>query len=75
MSNCKDSMYKMAEQHKIPDWLINLRHEAAHGNSVPALYMLRQASDIILQWLQVNLDFQTTMDTFPLPSILSINEM
>lgn len=71
MSNCKDSMYKMAEQHKIPDWLINLRHEAAHGNSVPALYMLRQASDIILQWLQVNLLSKNskvkTMDTSPLP--------
>lgn len=67
-------MYKMAEQHKIPDWLINLRHEAAHGNSVPALYMLRQASDIILQWLQVNLRLPNkskvkSMDTFPLPSI------
>ncbi|KAG8297677.1 Ribosomal biogenesis protein las1l [Homalodisca vitripennis] len=50
----KDSMYKMAEENRIPDWLINLRHEAAHGNSVPALYLLRQASDVILQWLQDN---------------------
>lgn len=54
MSNCKDSMYKMAKQQKIPDWLINLRHEAAHGNSLPALYLLRQASDIIMLWLKVN---------------------
>ncbi|XP_054267204.1 ribosomal biogenesis protein LAS1L-like [Macrosteles quadrilineatus] len=54
LSDRKDSMYKMAELYQLPDWIINLRHEAAHGNSVPALYLLRQAADIILQWLEEN---------------------
>lgn len=49
------SLYTMANRHNIPDWIINLRHETAHGNMLPSLCLLRSAALIILKWLGVSI--------------------
>lgn len=51
LSDNERSLYTMAHRHNIPEWIINLRHETAHGNTLPSLCLLRSAALVILQWL------------------------
>lgn len=51
VSENERTLYTMAYRHNIPEWIINLRHETAHGNTLPSLCLLRSAALIILQWL------------------------
>lgn len=46
------TLYKAAKQLGVPDWIIDLRHDIAHNNTLPSLELLREASKIALQWLQ-----------------------
>lgn len=48
------SLYKAAKKLGVPDWIIDLRHNTAHNNSLPTLQLLREAADIALEWLQKN---------------------
>lgn len=47
----RGSMYSKAENLGIPEWIVNLRHDAAHGVSLPDLSLLRAASVFISKWL------------------------
>lgn len=44
---------KLSDSLNVPSWIIDLRHEACHAKT-PPLTLLRQASFIIQDWLQVN---------------------
>lgn len=46
-------MYKLASHVSVPDWIVNLRHEASHGTALPSIEVLRLAADFIKDWLKV----------------------
>ncbi|XP_014475096.1 PREDICTED: uncharacterized protein LOC106744673 isoform X2 [Dinoponera quadriceps] len=45
------SLFKIAQQLKIPEWIVGLRHNAAHGYELAPLGVLRIAINILLEWL------------------------
>ncbi|XP_012528859.2 uncharacterized protein LOC105832452 [Monomorium pharaonis] len=45
------SMFKIANQLKIPEWIVELRHKTAHGHELPSIGVLRIAINILLHWL------------------------
>lgn len=47
----KLTLLQAAAQMNIPDWIINLRHEAAHGHELPSLDILKNATHFALNWL------------------------
>ena len=49
------SLFQIAKQLKIPEWIVNLRHDAAHGQELPSVDVLRIASIILLTWLHVSI--------------------
>ncbi|XP_006618206.1 uncharacterized protein LOC102672159 isoform X4 [Apis dorsata] len=42
---------KIAKQLNIPEWIVNLRHDTAHGYELPSIDVLRIAMNILLTWL------------------------
>ncbi|CAH0384109.1 unnamed protein product [Bemisia tabaci] len=48
------TMYRAASELNIPDWIVNIRHDAAHGRAFPPLYLLQSAIEFIFNWLQEN---------------------
>lgn len=48
------SLFQAARTFGVPEWIIELRHDAAHGNKLPHLELLREASAISFDWLQKN---------------------
>ncbi|XP_045501473.1 uncharacterized protein LOC123698760 [Colias croceus] len=49
-----NSLYQVAEKRGVPDWIVDLRHDTAHSNNLPALELLRDATSICLRWLKNN---------------------
>lgn len=47
------SLFQIAKQLNIPEWIVNLRHDTAHGYEVPSIGVLRIAVNILLAWLHV----------------------
>lgn len=47
------SLFQIAKQLQIPEWVVNLRHDAAHGHELPSIEVLRMAINVLLQWLHV----------------------
>ncbi|KAF7991115.1 hypothetical protein HCN44_002677 [Aphidius gifuensis] len=45
------SLFQIAKQLQIPEWIVNLRHDTAHGHELPALGLLRLAANKLLSWL------------------------
>ncbi|XP_078051029.1 uncharacterized protein LOC144477291 [Augochlora pura] len=45
------SLFQIAKQLKIPEWIVNLRHDTAHGHELPSISVLRIAINILLTWL------------------------
>lgn len=45
------SLFQIAKQLNIPEWIVNLRHDTAHGYEVPSIGVLRIAVNILLAWL------------------------
>ncbi|XP_015590194.1 uncharacterized protein LOC107265336 [Cephus cinctus] len=45
------SLFQIARQLKIPEWIVNLRHDTAHGHDLPSLSSLRLAANMLLTWL------------------------
>ncbi|XP_051166795.1 ribosomal biogenesis protein LAS1L [Leptopilina boulardi] len=45
------SLFQIAKQLNIPEWIVNLRHDAAHGHELPSIGVLRIAVNILLTWL------------------------
>lgn len=48
------SLFQIAKQLNIPEWIVNLRHDAAHGHELPSIGVLRIAVNILLTWLHVS---------------------
>lgn len=48
-----NSLYWSAKIQNIPDWIVNMRHEAAHGQHLPSLDAFGIALNISLKWLLV----------------------
>lgn len=48
------SLFQAARTFGVPEWIIELRHDAAHSNKLPNLELLREASSISFDWLQKN---------------------
>lgn len=46
------SLYQAAKNLGVPDWIIDMRHDTAHSNNLPSIELLREATDISLDWLQ-----------------------
>lgn len=49
----QSTLYEIAKQLNIPEWIVNIRHEAAHGKDLPSLSALRIATNFLLTWLHV----------------------
>ncbi|XP_046466933.1 uncharacterized protein [Neodiprion pinetum] len=47
----QSSLFQIAKQLNIPRWIVNIRHDAAHGHELPSLDVLRIATNILLEWL------------------------
>lgn len=47
------SMFRIAQKLKIPEWIVSLRHNAAHGCELVPLGILRIAINILFEWLHV----------------------
>lgn len=45
------SLFQIAKQLNIPEWIVNLRHDTAHGHELPSLGVLRIAINMLLTWL------------------------
>lgn len=52
--DAEGNMFFKAAQRNIPEWIVNLRHDAAHGVSLPDLSLLRTAALFIFKWLNEN---------------------
>lgn len=52
------SMCQLAKKLDIPEWIIKIRHLAAHGHSLPSLSSLREAVEFCLQWLYVGMSIR-----------------
>lgn len=48
------SLYQAARRLGVPDWVVDLRHDTAHSNTLPPIALLREACTISLHWLQTN---------------------
>eukprot|EP00088_Acartia_fossae_P027383 TRINITY_DN2813_c0_g1_i4.p1 TRINITY_DN2813_c0_g1~~TRINITY_DN2813_c0_g1_i4.p1 ORF type:complete len:536 (-),score=85.07 TRINITY_DN2813_c0_g1_i4:41-1621(-) len=46
-------LYSAAEALGIPEWIVDVRHDATHGQ-MPSLYMLRSAFDTCWSWILLN---------------------
>lgn len=47
------SLFHIAQQMGIPEWIVRLRHNTAHGHELASLSLLRIAINILLEWLHV----------------------
>ncbi|XP_034937133.1 uncharacterized protein [Chelonus insularis] len=45
------SLFQIAKQLNIPEWIVNLRHDAAHGHQLPSIDLFRIAANFLLTWL------------------------
>ncbi|XP_059472629.1 uncharacterized protein LOC132194989 [Neocloeon triangulifer] len=67
------SMFEKAKSADIPGWIVKLRHEAAHGKSVPALEPLLKAANFALDWLRWHYWNEEPLDWSPsVPQIAEI---
>ncbi|XP_030020143.2 uncharacterized protein LOC115440114 [Manduca sexta] len=48
------SLYNAAKYLGIPDWIVDLRHDTAHGNNLPTLELFREATLFGFDWLRNN---------------------
>lgn len=45
------SLVRIAKKLNIPEWIVNLRHDTAHKHELPAIGILRLATNKLLSWL------------------------
>jgi ribosomal biogenesis protein LAS1 len=48
------SLFIIAKQLNIPDWIVDLRHDIAHGYELPSIDVMRIVANILLTWLHVS---------------------
>ncbi|CAG9566198.1 unnamed protein product [Danaus chrysippus] len=46
------SLFQAAKNLNIPEWIIDMRHDTAHGNKLPQIELLREACTLSLVWLK-----------------------
>lgn len=46
------TMYQQAASVNIPDWIVQLRHDISHGETLPSLSLARMAVKYLLEWLR-----------------------
>ncbi|XP_076257070.1 uncharacterized protein LOC143194281 [Rhynchophorus ferrugineus] len=51
-SDKQGSFMKTSAKHEVPKWLINLRHDIAHGHQIPSIYNLKMGLDFGFKWLK-----------------------
>lgn len=51
-----NTLQQMASQLAIPDWIVDIRHKAAHSQTVTGLSRLREGLNFCLQWLYVSVE-------------------
>jgi len=66
-------MVKLASHVSVPEWIVNLRHEASHGVSLPSLEILRLAAAFIKSWLRVSISFCVRVEMDTLKYLLATN--
>ena len=54
--NKQISLFIIAKQLNIPDWIVDLRHDIAHGQELPSIDVMRIVVNILLTWLHVSLN-------------------
>ncbi|XP_014230691.1 uncharacterized protein LOC106655020 [Trichogramma pretiosum] len=45
------SLFDIAKNFNIPDWIVNLRHDTAHGSELPSIDVMRIVSNKLLAWV------------------------
>ncbi|XP_058793115.1 uncharacterized protein LOC131665310 [Phymastichus coffea] len=45
------SLFLIAKQLNIPEWIVDLRHDTAHGHELPSIDVMRIVANILLAWL------------------------
>jgi len=53
--NKAESLYDMAAKLHIPDWVVNIRHDASHSHDLPSLSILQEAAHFCLDWIHVTI--------------------
>jgi len=53
--NKVESLYDMAAKLHIPDWVVNIRHDASHSHNLPSLSILREAAHFCVDWIHVTI--------------------
>lgn len=48
------SLFVIAKQLNIPDWIVDLRHNIAHGHELPSMDVMRVVTNMLLTWLHVS---------------------
>ncbi|KAL1501592.1 hypothetical protein ABEB36_006889 [Hypothenemus hampei] len=51
-SEKQGSFARISGKNQLPKWLINLRHDIAHGHQIPSLYNLKMGLDFGINWLK-----------------------
>ncbi|XP_066260050.1 uncharacterized protein [Euwallacea similis] len=51
-SEKQGSFAKTSAKNELPKWLINLRHDVAHGHQIPCLFNLKMGLDFGFNWLR-----------------------
>ena len=57
-----DTLYLAAKTQNIPDWVINLRHDASHNQILPQLDCLHIAVKLCFKWLIVSIVNEKSME-------------
>ncbi|XP_023247111.1 uncharacterized protein LOC106645161, partial [Copidosoma floridanum] len=50
-NNKQTSLFVVAKQMNIPDWIVDLRHDVAHGHELPSIDVMRVVANILLSWV------------------------
>lgn len=50
----RDTLFNTARTHNIPDWIISMRHDVSHGQTLPQLDALHIAAKLCFKWLIVS---------------------
>jgi len=49
----KKTLFHLADAVGIPRWIVDIRHDSAHGSVLPDIEVLRSAARFSMNWLKV----------------------
>lgn len=50
-----NNFFEMAKHFNIPQWIVEIRHDSAHGNELPSVDLMRIVVNILMTWLHVSI--------------------